>query len=207
MGSRGKTGGPCKYLHPKKCRFHCTYGSNSDRNCRNGNNCTFLHPVLCPSSVQHYTCFNRKCNLTHLKGTKRYPQQSEQSWNTSQHRPYPTEKQIPPQTQPNQGQTNDFLAKIVGQVKKELLGEISEIKAQLNMALPTKNMIPPNMPTNYIPRNYPIQPQLAQNQIPTTLQPLQNQLPTTTYKPLPMQQNTYQLPIPNYHQLPLKNYL
>ena len=77
-------GNSCKYSHPPKCLNYCRYGKEG---CNEGyKKCNKLHPVLCRNSLNHGHCFDEKCTLAHLKGTKRFPSLDQGVANSGEHR-------------------------------------------------------------------------------------------------------------------------
>ena len=75
-GVTGKTpsGGhdKCKLVHRKVCRKFQKYGTKAVHGCSDGTSCANVHVQHCKSSVQHHNCYNDKCTLSHLAGTKRF---------------------------------------------------------------------------------------------------------------------------------------
>lgn len=61
----------CSKAHPKRCRKFTRFGTNAKQGCLLGSECKYYHPQHCKSSVKNKQCFNDKCTLTHLVGTKR----------------------------------------------------------------------------------------------------------------------------------------
>ena len=47
------------------------HGTKNDKGCNLGKKCTDFHPKMCPMSISKFECFDAKCNLCHVKGTKR----------------------------------------------------------------------------------------------------------------------------------------
>ena len=67
----GLKGTKCTFLHPERCTKLLQHGTKSPDGCSLGKKCEFLHPKMCPSSICKRVCFDPKCQLTHVKGTKR----------------------------------------------------------------------------------------------------------------------------------------
>ena len=61
----------CSEVHPNRCRKFTRFGTNAKQGCLLGSECKYYHPQHCKSSVKNKQCFNDKCTLTHLVGTKR----------------------------------------------------------------------------------------------------------------------------------------
>ena len=61
----------CPFLHPKPCSKLMMYGTHKERGCNLGKTCDYLHPKMCPLSISKQECFNKECQLKHIKGTKR----------------------------------------------------------------------------------------------------------------------------------------
>ena len=47
------------------------HGTRSNKGCNLGKKCSDFHPKMCPMSISNLECFDSKCNLCHVKGTKR----------------------------------------------------------------------------------------------------------------------------------------
>ena len=72
-GISGQTvynGTTCSYSHPKRCNKFMRFG-NKRKGCTLGAKCEFYHPIHCKSSLNQRKCFDDKCCLVHLCGTKR----------------------------------------------------------------------------------------------------------------------------------------
>ena len=52
------------------------YGTKKNQGCNLGKNCPDFHPKMCPTSIAKLECFDPKCNLCHVKGTKRKREQN-----------------------------------------------------------------------------------------------------------------------------------
>ena len=81
----GIKGRNCKFDHPKACRKFMKHGTRARVGCQKGRNCLFFHPKMCFDSLRKGECFNKMCQLTHVKGTKRnaetYPQREREYQN------------------------------------------------------------------------------------------------------------------------------
>ena len=85
-GISGKTlhnGMPCPNNHPKQCRKFMSFGDNKKKGCDLGTSCDYFHPQHCKSSFQKRQCYNDKCTLVHLAGTKRSKPGSDEKPSTS----------------------------------------------------------------------------------------------------------------------------
>ena len=72
----GLKGKGCKFLHPKRCSKLMNHGTKTGKGCNLGKKCADFHPKMCPSSIAKSVCYDEKCTLCHVKGTKRkLPQQ------------------------------------------------------------------------------------------------------------------------------------
>ena len=67
----GISGKGCNFVHPKRCAKLMKHGTRSNLGCNLGKNCSDFHPKMCPMSISKLECFDTKCNLCHVKGTKR----------------------------------------------------------------------------------------------------------------------------------------
>ena len=67
----GLKGKHCPFLHPERCQKLMQNGTKSPDGCNLGKKCPLFHPKMCPSSISKRVCFDDKCTLTHVKGTKR----------------------------------------------------------------------------------------------------------------------------------------
>ena len=47
------------------------HGTKSDKGCNLGKKCSDFHPKMCPTSITKLECYDTKCNLCHVKNTKR----------------------------------------------------------------------------------------------------------------------------------------
>ena len=73
-GISGRTlvnGVSCSKAHPKRCQKFTRFGTNAKKGCTLGSNCEHYHTQHCKSSQKNRQCFNEKCTLVHLAGTKR----------------------------------------------------------------------------------------------------------------------------------------
>ena len=67
----GISGKGCDFFHPKRCSKLMNHGTKSKKGCNLGRKCPAFHPKMCPMSISKLECFDTKCNLCHVKGTKR----------------------------------------------------------------------------------------------------------------------------------------
>ena len=67
----GVSGKNCDFEHPKMCNKLLKHGTKQPRGCNLGKNCDQFHPKMCSTSIAKLECFDRKCQLRHVKGTRR----------------------------------------------------------------------------------------------------------------------------------------
>ena len=67
----GMRGNGCPFFHPERCKKLMQYGTSKPDGCNLGRKCPSFHPKICPSSITKHECFDAKCKLAHIKGTKR----------------------------------------------------------------------------------------------------------------------------------------
>ena len=72
----GIRGRGCAFSHPKRCSKLMKYGTKKNQGCNLGKNCPDFHPKMCPTSIAKLECLDHKCNLCHVKGTKRRREQN-----------------------------------------------------------------------------------------------------------------------------------
>ena len=61
----------CDFAHPKLCKNFVRNGLQGKYGCTLNKDCQFFHPLLCQNSVKYRKCYDKSCNRTHLKETKR----------------------------------------------------------------------------------------------------------------------------------------
>ena len=86
-GASGKVkvdGETCPNPHPRKCMKFCRYGNKRGRGCEKGRSCSHYHPILCKFSVRNGECRKRECTFTHMRHTKRPPQQRDTEGHSNQ---------------------------------------------------------------------------------------------------------------------------
>ena len=86
----GPLGRNCDYRHPKLCRKLILHGPTADLGCYLGRNCQRYHPRLCQDSMRQQVYLGENCTMPHIKRTRRYRQNPEQSWNATIRRGYQT---------------------------------------------------------------------------------------------------------------------
>ena len=69
----GMKGKECSFIHPERCKKLMQHGTKQPDGCNLGRKCSFFHPKMCPSSITKRTCYDEKCQLAHVKGTKKKP--------------------------------------------------------------------------------------------------------------------------------------
>lgn len=74
----GSIGTGCKFSHPKKCIKFLKHGEKAG-GCKKKGDCQLYHPPLCWNSVNHGTCYRKKCAYHHLQGTKLTPREEPQA--------------------------------------------------------------------------------------------------------------------------------
>ena len=172
-GKKVINGEACFFNHPKRCMKFCRNGPYSRYGCDKGRDCEYLHPILCKFSLKFRKCTNLSCKFTHLKFTKRYDTENEQSAedyyysqnNTSNSQGYYSQNhrsnsqdQVtgfqsnpshPSSENPNQNPFLENLPEILNQIQEEL----KQIKQQQN------NRPPPPPPPPPIPKLPPHLPQ------------------------------------------------
>lgn len=146
-GLRGRN---CKFEHPKKCKYYCSYGNEYPRGCRRGKKCWFFHPKLCQNSIKMKACLNTSCTFVHLAGTRRSGEPRQ--WNDEERRsepydgpghrierqrptPWLQEKENYREEKTYNGSTNktneDFLEKYLEKMKTDLKNEQTQLSQQI----------------------------------------------------------------------------
>ena len=69
-GLSGKTGGECKYQHPKLCKKYSNFGKFSASGCKDAS-CDKWHPRICYTGVNTGVCSRRNCPFFHGNLIKR----------------------------------------------------------------------------------------------------------------------------------------
>ena len=141
-GIKGKN---CLFNHPRACKKFMKHGTRTKGGCQEGRKCPFFHPKMCFSSLRKGECFDKKCQLTHVKGTKRNHQtyDNTQSFNKDD---YHLDHQ-----QENRQQHNkemDFLA-VLQKLKKDIMEEMEQKMINIINNNTAKMEIPP-MPTQQL---------------------------------------------------------
>ena len=67
----GVQGKGCPFNHPERCQKLMHHGTRSDSGCNKGQKCEKFHPKMCQSSLTKNECLDRKCQLAHVRGTRR----------------------------------------------------------------------------------------------------------------------------------------
>ena len=67
----GISGKGCKHFHPKVCPKIIQHGLGGRLGCVSG--CKKFHPKMCRTSLNKRECFRESCQFSHVKGTKRQP--------------------------------------------------------------------------------------------------------------------------------------
>ena len=67
----GVSGRNCEFEHPKMCEKLLKHGTRQPHGCNQGRKCEKFHPKMCPTSINKQECFDSKCRLRHVRGTKR----------------------------------------------------------------------------------------------------------------------------------------
>ena len=67
----GISGKGCEFEHPKMCDKLLKHGTRQPQGCNKGTKCDKFHPKMCPTSISKLECFDKKCKLRHVRGTKR----------------------------------------------------------------------------------------------------------------------------------------
>ena len=148
----GISGKGCDFEHPKMCQKLLRHGTRQPEGCSQGKKCDKFHPKMCPTSINKLECFDEKCRLRHVRGTKREKEKEkkkEEKGLKSQ-----TEEVPDDSSSSLQGQ-NDFLGAL-RQLKTELL-EAMDMKlamtlSQTHYAQPTmQGQYPQNQMMNIVP--------------------------------------------------------
>ena len=80
----GISGRGCAFSHPKRCSKLMKHGTKKNLGCNLGKKCTAFHPKMCPTSIAKSECFDPKCQLSHVKGTKRRKVQNLEKSNSNE---------------------------------------------------------------------------------------------------------------------------
>lgn len=70
FGHSGKSGGVCKYRHPKVCKKYTNYGRFSPNGCQNAD-CKKWHPRICYTGVNTGVCVKKNCPYFHGSQVRR----------------------------------------------------------------------------------------------------------------------------------------
>ena len=173
----GLKGKGCPFSHPVKCKKFLAHGTKQPGGCNLGKNCSNFHPKMCNTSLTKGVCFDQKCQLSHVKGTKRKrpniePEKTQQKFSQSK-------------TTQLQASTGNHVTPVNSSMVSEentnsnqssFLSMISLLRKELSEAVDTKIMNalrqfpimqppiqPPMLSTNFTHPQVPIRPQ----QIPT----------------------------------------
>jgi len=153
-GISGKTGGTCKYYHPKPCSKLMLHGTKAGKGCNKGKLCESFHPKMCPMSLAKRACYSNHCNLKHVRGTKRIqpkdktkdPKNKEQNNHEKGGKSEPTKNQ-------------DFL-KALHDMQTDIMKSVEEKLSAITGAL--KQMQSSMLQTQFLPAH---QPQLQMLQL------------------------------------------
>ena len=118
----GISGKECQFDHPKMCEKLLKYGTKQPQGCNLGKRCSKFHPKMCPTSISKLECFDNKCKLRHVKGTKRKREKEKEQRN----------KKDGHSQKPQNPSENDFLGAL-RQLKIELL-EAMDMKLAVTLS-------------------------------------------------------------------------
>ena len=120
------------------------HGTRARGGCQEGRNCVLFHPKMCFNSLRKGECFDKSCQLTHVKGTRGNPQILENTHNINRDDCYLDSEQ---NTKYQQNKEMDFLA-VLQKFKKDIMEEIEQKMTKL-MGTTVKKDSP------QIPQQYP----------------------------------------------------
>eukprot|EP00116_Pleurobrachia_bachei_P011624 sb/3471886/ len=76
-------GSSCPKKHPQLCYRYSDYGTDRKKGCLRGNACKRFHEPLCRDSELKHECLRVRCNLQHLRNTRRTEDDNaEDGWET-----------------------------------------------------------------------------------------------------------------------------
>ena len=133
-------GKDCPFMHPKRCSKLIKHGTKADKGCNHGKKCDDFHPKMCPMSIAKGVCFDDRCTLCHVKGTRRKKAPDVEKAEKDQH-------------QQKASKSVDKKANAIGAVEptteqQSFLGQISLLKKELQEAMDLKisSLLAPNSP-------------------------------------------------------------
>jgi hypothetical protein len=185
----GMKGKDCPFLHPKRCMKLMNYGTNSKKGCNLGKKCTDFHPKMCPMSISKSECFNDRCNLCHVKGTKRKKSKEKDV----RHDAKKSNKISASSSSTNLLPSEVSRSADLKIIQQSFLEQISLLKKELQEAVDLKISCLLQMPNVYQQRTYQMLP-------PMSLPQHQPYLSSQQWQP-----PHYQAPIPQVHHHPLSN--
>ena len=124
----GISGKECEFDHPKMCQKLLKNGTKQPQGCNLGKRCPKFHPKMCPTSISKLECFDSKCKIRHVKGTKRKREKEKEEEKEKKQKNKNDEKSEKSQ-EPNE---NDFLGAL-RQLKTELL-EAMDMKLAVTLS-------------------------------------------------------------------------
>ena len=196
----GMKGNGCPFSHPKRCTKLMNFGTKTDKGCNLGKKCKDFHPKMCPMSMAKGECYDVRCQLCHVKGTKRWKpkekvivEKKAKGMPTRQDRRSETRSESN-DTTGSQSLHQSFLEQI--RLLKKEIQEAMDLK--LSALLLPAPPPPPNPQVSYqhlYPSKTMTLPQQHQHQQVPMLQlqmphphPMQMWYPTYTYPQAPVQQ-------------------
>ena len=120
----GISGKECEFDHPKMCQKLLKHGTKQPQGCNLGKRCPKFHPKMCPTSISKLECFDSKCKLRHVKGTKRKREKEKEKKQRNKNDEKSEKNQ--------ESSENDFLGAL-RQLKTELL-EAMDMKLAITLS-------------------------------------------------------------------------
>ena len=167
------SGRNCDFEHPKMCEKLLKHGTRQPHGCNQGRKCDEFHPKMCPTSINKLECFDSKCRLRHVRGTKREKEKEKKKITT---KPKDQTEEIPDNGAASLQGQNSFLGAL-RQLKTELL-EAMDMKLAMTLS---QTLSQPTLQGHYPQMN----PQMK-NSVPNSAPPMIQQFPIN-FRPPPMQ--------------------
>ena len=202
----GMKGKECPFLHPKRCTKLMNFGTKTDKGCNLGKKCKDFHPKMCPLSIAKGECFDERCQLCHVKGTKRRkPLEKVTDKKKEETKPNPQDKR--PERNEDKDDSQSFQQSFLEQIRllKVEIQEAVDLKlsALLRQAPPPPSNVQASyqqlQPTAMMPLSQQFQQQIPMQQIPMPLpQQFQQQIPMQQI-PMPQPQMPHIYPMQTWY--------